>query len=66
MIGIGAVVAGALVAGCAVAAGVIGPWLHRRRPVPERRSSIQIPSTPLDPTEARRQGHPGYFGTPAA
>jgi hypothetical protein len=58
--------AAAVVAASAVAAGIVGPWLHRRRTQPERRSSVGSPSTPLDPVEAKRNAGPSYFRSPGA
>jgi hypothetical protein len=57
------VIAGAVVAGAAVA-GIVGPWLHRRRPRPERPSDIDF--SPKSPVEAKRQAGPSYFVPPGA
>jgi hypothetical protein len=54
-----------LVASGAVAAGIIGPRLHRRHPAEEARPEADL-STARGPVEARRQAGPSYFTGPGA
>jgi hypothetical protein len=54
-----------LVALGAVAAGIIGPRLHRRHPVEEARPDADLSSAP-GPVESRRRAGPSWFTGPGA
>ncbi|WP_138733320.1 hypothetical protein [Modestobacter excelsi] len=64
LLGTPALVIAGLVALGGVAAGIVGPWLHRRNPVEQPRTR-PAPSSPV-PVEARRAAGPSWFTGPGA
>jgi hypothetical protein len=65
LLGAPALLIAGLVALGAVAAGIIGPRLHRRHPAEEARLAADLSSAP-GPVEARRHVGPSYFTGPGA